>query len=116
MTAISVDHLIKRYPCRPEHAVDGVSFEVRPGKTFGLVAPNGAGKTTLVDILTAAALPSAGGATLAGVDLVADPISARRHLGVLPQRPNLDLSLRVGVSQPKLEDVFIHLTGSTQRA
>jgi len=47
---------------------------------------------------------------------VADPISARRHLGVLPQRPNLDLSLRVGVSQPKLEDVFIHLTGSTQRA
>jgi len=48
MTAISVDQLIKRYPCRPGHAVDGVSFEVRPRETFGLLAPNGAGKTTLV--------------------------------------------------------------------
>lgn len=94
-SAIRVDHLTKRYPRGPVNAVDDVSLEVRRGETFGLLGPNGAGKTTLVDILTTAALPTAGRATLAGADVGADPICARKRLGVLPQRPNLDLSLRL---------------------
>jgi len=94
--AIDVAGLVKRYPGRPSNALDGISFRVRRGETFGLLGPNGAGKSTLVDILTTAALPTGGRATLAGVDVVADPVAARRRIGVVPQRPNLDRGLRLG--------------------
>ena len=94
--AIDVAGLVKRYPGRPSNALDGISFRVRRGETFGLLGPNGAGKSTLVDIMTTAALPSDGRATLAGVDVAADPVAARRRIGVVPQRPNLDRGLRLG--------------------
>jgi ABC-2 type transport system ATP-binding protein len=94
--AIDVAGLGKRYPGRSSNALDGISFQVRRGETFGLLGPNGAGKSTLVDILTTVALPTDGRATLAGVDVVADPVAARRRIGVVPQRPNLDRGLRIG--------------------
>ncbi|HEY4028525.1 MAG TPA: ABC transporter ATP-binding protein, partial [Candidatus Dormibacteraeota bacterium] len=94
--AIEVEQLVKRYANARTNAVDGVSFEVRRGETFGLLGPNGAGKTTAIAILTTRALPSGGGATVAGVDVVADPIGVRRRIGVVPQTANLDRSLRVG--------------------
>ncbi|MGA8113925.1 MAG: ATP-binding cassette domain-containing protein [Actinocatenispora sp.] len=91
--AIEVDELVKRYPKRPANAVDGVSFRVRPGEVFGLLGPNGAGKTTTVGILTTRVLASAGRATVAGVDVAADPVAARRRLGVVPQTITLDRSV-----------------------
>lgn len=94
--AIDVAGLVKRYPGRPSNALDGISFQVRRGETFGLLGPNGAGKSTLIDILTTAALPTDGRVTLAGVDVAADPVTARRRIGVVPQRPNLDRGLRLG--------------------
>lgn len=94
--AIDVAGLVKRYPGRPSNALDGISFQVRRGETFGLLGPNGAGKSTLIDILTTAALPTEGRVTLAGVDVAADPVTARRRTGVIPQRPNLDRGLRLG--------------------
>jgi ABC-2 type transport system ATP-binding protein len=94
--AIDVAGLIKRYLGRPSNALDGISLQVRRGEAFGLLGPNGAGKSTLIDILTTAALPTGGRATLAGVDVVADPVTARRRIGVVPQRPNLDRGLRIG--------------------
>jgi ABC-2 type transport system ATP-binding protein len=94
--AIEVEHLVKRYPRGRSNAVDNVSFTVERGETFGLLGPNGAGKTTVINILTTRALPSAGRATVAGVDVAADPMGARQRIGVVPQTPNLDRSLRVG--------------------
>jgi ABC-2 type transport system ATP-binding protein len=94
--AIDVSGLVKRYPGRPANALDGISFQVRRGEAVGLLGPNGAGKSTLVDILTTAALPTSGHATLDGIDVVASPVAARRRAGVVPQRPNLDRGLRLG--------------------
>jgi ABC-2 type transport system ATP-binding protein len=91
--AIEVRDLVKRYPKRPVNAVDGISFAVRPGEIFGLLGPNGAGKTTTVGVLTTRVLPTAGTATVAGIDVAADPVSARRRLAVVPQGINLDRSL-----------------------
>jgi ABC-2 type transport system ATP-binding protein len=93
--AIEVEHLVKRYPRAQRDAVDDVSFTVRRGETFGLLGPNGAGKTTVINILTTRALPSAGRATVGAVDVAADPMGARQRIGVVPQMPNLDRSLRV---------------------
>src|SRR2546422_5483840 len=94
--AIEVEHLVKRYRRAQHNAVDDISFSVRRGETFGLLGPNGAGKTTTIGILTTLALPNSGRATIAGIDVVADSIGAKQRIAVVPQRNNLDRSLRVG--------------------
>ena len=91
--AIEVRDLVKRYGRGPTAAVDGISFAVAPGEVFGLLGPNGAGKTTTVGVLTTRVRKSEGLATVTGIDVDADPVSARAVIGVVPQRPNLDRSL-----------------------
>jgi ABC-2 type transport system ATP-binding protein len=93
ISPVTVENLVKRYPKRPVNAVDGVSFEVRRGEVFGLLGPNGAGKTTTVGVLTTRVKPTGGRGTIAGIDVTHDPVGARRRLGVVPQRSNLDRSL-----------------------
>jgi ABC-2 type transport system ATP-binding protein len=88
-----VDQLVKRYPKRPSNAVDGLSFTVRRGELFGLLGPNGAGKTTTIGVLTTRVRPTGGRALVDGVDVVRDPVQAKRRLAVVPQRANLDRSL-----------------------
>ena len=91
--AVRVTDLVKRYPGRPVNAVDGISFTVERGEVFGLLGPNGAGKTTTIGVLTTRVLPTSGTASVAGVDVAADPVTARSRLSVVPQRPNLDRAL-----------------------
>jgi ABC-2 type transport system ATP-binding protein len=93
--AVEVHDLVKRYPRSAVNAVDGVSFSVTPGEVFGLLGPNGAGKTTTVGILTTRVRPTGGRARVAGVDVAADPVGARRRVAVVPQRNNLDRSLSI---------------------
>jgi ABC-2 type transport system ATP-binding protein len=93
--AVEVVDLVKRYPKAPVDSLAGVSFEVRAGEVFGFLGPNGAGKTTTIGILTTRIRPTGGRAVVGGVDVVADPVGARRVLGVVPQQNNLDRSLSV---------------------
>ena len=60
------------------------------GTILGLLGPNGAGKTTAVRILTTLALPDAGRATVAGIDVVRHPAQVRRYIGVAAQDVTLD--------------------------
>jgi len=64
-------------------AVDGVSFRCEPGRIYGLLGANGAGKTTTLRMLATILTPTAGGATVAGFDVVAEPEKARASLGFL---------------------------------
>ncbi len=93
--AVEVVELVKRYPKAPIDSVAGISFEVGRGEVFGFLGPNGAGKTTTIGILTTLIRPTGGSARVAGVDVVADPVGARKVLGVVPQQNNLDRSLSV---------------------
>jgi ABC-2 type transport system ATP-binding protein len=93
--AVEVADLVKRYPKAPIDSLAGVTFQVRRGEVFGFLGPNGAGKTTTIGILTTRIRPTRGRAFVAGVDVVADPVGARRVLGVVPQQNNLDRSLSV---------------------
>jgi ABC-2 type transport system ATP-binding protein len=89
-TAIEAKDLIKTYP--PDvRALDGLSFEVEAGTIFGLLGPNGAGKSTTVKVLTTLSRPDAGGARVAGVDVLADPVRVRRSIGVVAQRSGIDV-------------------------
>src|SRR5579871_2197392 len=65
------------------HAVDGVSFEARPGEILGLLGPNGAGKTTTMRILCTVLRPTGGTARVAGYDVGTQPALVRQHIGFL---------------------------------
>jgi ABC-2 type transport system ATP-binding protein len=66
-------------------AVDGISFEVAAGTIYGLLGPNGAGKTTTISCVTGLLKPDGGRVAIDGVEFAADPIRAKRALGVVPQ-------------------------------
>jgi ABC-2 type transport system ATP-binding protein len=74
-------------------AVDGVSFEIRAGEIFGLLGPNGAGKSTTIGILTTRTRPTGGRCFVGEFDVWKDQVNAKRLIGVVPQRPNLDFAL-----------------------
>ncbi|MGA2837517.1 MAG: ATP-binding cassette domain-containing protein [Acidimicrobiales bacterium] len=93
--AVEVTDLVKRYPKAAADSLAGVSFQVHRGEVFGFLGPNGAGKSTTIGILTTRIRPTGGRAVVAGVDVEADPVGARRVLGVVPQQNNLDRSLSV---------------------
>ncbi len=64
-------------------ALDGVSFDVRPGEIFGLLGPNGAGKTTCLRILSTVLKPTGGRATVAGYDVSTQPAQVRANIGFM---------------------------------
>ncbi len=80
---IRVRNLVKRYG--ELAAVDAVSFEVAKGEIFGLLGPNGAGKTTIISILSCITPPTSGSASVSGIDVVTDSLTARSKIGVVPQ-------------------------------
>ena len=90
---IEIEHLTKRYKKQEANAVDDVSFTVAAGEFFALLGPNGAGKTTTISILTTSLLPTSGGAHVAGYDVVGEASKVRQHIGVIFQKPSLDLNL-----------------------
>ncbi len=90
---IHVDRLSKRYGSFK--AVDGIRFDVGRGEIVGLLGPNGAGKTTTIRMLTTYLSPTSGRATLAGHDVLDDPIEVRRKVGYLAENVPLYHDMRV---------------------
>jgi len=66
-------------------AVNGLSFEVRPGEIVGLLGPNGAGKTTTMRLMTGFLSPDRGSVVIDGIDVAKDPVAAQRRIGYLPE-------------------------------
>jgi len=89
---VEVEALTKVYP--PDvRAVDAIDFAVEPGEVFGLLGPNGAGKSTTIGMLATTIAPTGGSARIAGHDVAADPLAARRVTSVVFQEPVVDRSL-----------------------
>ncbi len=90
---IKIEHLVKNYGSTC--AVDDISFEVGKGEIVGLLGPNGAGKSTTMNILTGYLSSTSGSVSVAGVDVLDDPIEAKKHIGYLPEQPPLYLDMTV---------------------
>ena len=68
-------------------------MEMQPGEIFGLLGPNGAGKSTTIGVLTTRTRPTTGRAFIGAHDVWQEQVKAKRLIGVVPQRPNLDFAL-----------------------
>ena len=80
---MSVKKLKKIYDGKP--AVDGISFEVKPGEVFGILGPNGAGKTTTLEMMETLRQIDGGSITIDGIDVAKNPDAIKRIIGVQPQ-------------------------------
>ncbi len=70
--------------------LDGLDLEVFPGEVFALLGPNGAGKTTTINVLTTLTRPDAGTATVAGIDVLADPEKVTQRISLTGQSAAVD--------------------------
>jgi lipooligosaccharide transport system ATP-binding protein len=93
VTVITATDLVKRYG--DFAAVDGISFEVAAGESFGLLGPNGAGKSTTMRMVGAVSTRTEGSLRVLGLDPNEHGPEIRSRLGVVPQQDNLDNELRV---------------------
>ncbi len=84
---ITVKDLTKRYARTT--AVDDISFEVQKGQIVGFLGPNGAGKTTTMRMLTCFLPPTSGAASVAGFDVLEQPLEVKKRIGYLPEAPPL---------------------------
>jgi ABC-2 type transport system ATP-binding protein len=91
---ITVKELTKRYARNT--AVDHISFEIQKGQIVGFLGPNGAGKTTTMRMLTCFLPPTAGTATVAGFDVLEEPMEVKKRIGYLPETPPLYPEMRTG--------------------
>jgi ABC-2 type transport system ATP-binding protein len=74
-------------------AVNGISFDVKPGELFAFLGPNGAGKTTTIQMLTTLLRPTSGSIRIDGLDPAAQPLEVRKRFGIVFQDPSLDHEL-----------------------
>ncbi len=90
---IQIEHLVKNYGSNC--AVDDISLSVGEGEIVGFLGPNGAGKSTTMNILTGYLSSTSGRVSIAGIDVLADPLGAKRQIGYLPEQPPLYLDMTV---------------------
>lgn len=90
---IQVENLVKKYG--DKWAVNNISFTVGEGEILGFLGPNGAGKSTTMNILTGYLSATSGSAKIGGVDILEDPIEAKKQIGFLPEHPPLYLDMTV---------------------
>ncbi len=90
---IEVVNLSKNYGSKK--AVDNISFTAAESEILGFLGPNGAGKSTTMNILTGYLSSSGGQALIDGIDILEDPVAAKRGIGYLPEQPPLYLDMTV---------------------
>ena len=82
---VKIENLVKRYGTN--YALNDISFEIGEGEIVGLLGPNGAGKSTTMNILTGYLSSTSGAAYINGIDILDDPIGAKKFIGFLPEQP-----------------------------
>jgi len=90
---IEVKNISKSYGANK--AVNNISFTAEHGEILGFLGPNGAGKTTTMNILTGYISSTKGRALLNGIDILENPVAAKKQIGYLPEQPPLYLDMTV---------------------
>ena len=111
--AIDCQGLVKRFGNYT--AVQGVTFQIPPGKIMGFVGPNGSGKTTIIRMLCGVLVPTEGQATVLGFDVLTQPEEIKQRIGYMSQKFSLYDDLTVGENLDFYAGVY-NLQGKMARA
>lgn len=95
-------------------AVKGIDLAIADGEFFGLLGPNGAGKSTTIGMLTTLVAPTAGSASVLGIDVAGDPVAVKRHIGMVSQNNTLDQELSV-VENLEFRGRYFGMSGADAR-
>jgi ABC-2 type transport system ATP-binding protein len=90
---IQIENVTKIYSGKVK-AVDAISLTVNDGEIIGFIGPNGAGKTTTIKMMTGILSPDTGSVLLNGIDIVKNPIEAKRQFGLVTDNPDIFLRLK----------------------
>ena len=90
---IEVSSLTKTYGSK--RGIDRLSFTINDGEIVGFLGPNGAGKSTTMNIITGYLSANSGAVRIAGIDILENPVEAKKHIGYLPEQPPLYLDMTV---------------------
>ena len=90
---IEVTHLVKKYG--KHTAVNDISFSVNEGEILGFLGPNGAGKSTTMNMMTGYLSSTSGSIKINGIDILENPIEAKKNIGYLPEIPPLYMDMTV---------------------
>ena len=90
---IKIENLVKNYG--NFQAVDDISFSIEAGEIVGFLGPNGAGKSTTMNMLTGYLSSTSGKISIAGIDILENPLEAKKKIGYLPEQPPLYLDMTV---------------------
>ena len=90
---ISLDNVYKNFS--GQYALEGISFDVAKGEVLGFLGPNGAGKTTTMRILTGVIAPTSGSVSIAGMDILKNPMEIKKLIGYMPENNPLYTDMTV---------------------
>lgn len=90
---LSIQNITKSYTSG-KPAVDRISLEVKKGEIFGFLGPNGAGKTTTIKMITGILRPDEGSIFIDGIDILHDPIAAKKKMTYVPDNPDVQKKLK----------------------
>ncbi len=91
---VQIQNLVKRFGSK--YAVDDISFTIGEGEIVGFLGPNGAGKSTTMNMVTGYMSSTSGTASIGGIDILDNPMEAKKLIGYLPEQPPLytDMTIR----------------------
>ena len=90
---VKVEHLYHRYAT--QWAIEDINFEIEENGVIGLLGSNGAGKSTTMNIICGVLKQTRGKVYINGIDMLKNPVAARKYIGFLPQKPPLYPDLTV---------------------
>lgn len=91
---IEINRVSKTYAKGKNKAIDDISLSVKNGEIFGFLGPNGAGKTTTIKLITGILKPDAGNIMINGLNMINEPVKAKKNIGFVPDNPELFNRLR----------------------
>ncbi len=86
---IKITNLSKSYNKGLVKAVDDLTLHIKPGEIFGFLGPNGAGKTTTIKMMVGLLTPDQGSISIAGIDILKNPVEAKQNIGYVPDNPDV---------------------------
>lgn len=90
---IEITHVTKEFS-GGKKAVDDISCTINDGEIVGFIGPNGAGKTTTIKMITGVLNPNQGQILINGIDIVKEPLKAKREIGIVPDQADIFLRLK----------------------